>query len=221
MSGMIGWMVENAFEALARDALAVKEASLYGRSLKVIFASIGCVFWSIVGSHLSSAGWLCCNQYVAKLSHSNAWLIAFNLFVVLYDFRNCISRGVKILLLDHHGRSLFWCLLMILLVFDRPGKSKLPAWSILLCCGFYAFFSSAFSSKSALLNLKYLTMACVSLFEWPRLSFAHLFLTSSLLPQAFWLAFFEAYYSKCFPQRKIYLSQDSACSDHAFATNRS
>ena len=37
-------MVENAFEALARDALAEKEASLLGRPFEVIFASIDCAF---------------------------------------------------------------------------------------------------------------------------------------------------------------------------------
>ena len=175
MSGMIGWMVENAFEALAKDVLAENEASLFGPPLEVIFASSSCAVWSILGSCLSSSGWLRCNQHVAKLSHSNAWLIAFNLFVVLYDFRDCISVRQKSLYLIITVGPYFDACWLILLVFDRPAKSKLPVWSILLCCGFYAFFRSAFSSKSALLNLKYLTMACVFLFEWLRLPLAHLF----------------------------------------------
>jgi len=37
-------MVENAFEALAKDALAENQASLFGPSLQVIFASNGCAF---------------------------------------------------------------------------------------------------------------------------------------------------------------------------------
>ena len=65
-------MVENAFEALAKDALAENQASLFAPSPEVIFAASGCAFWSILGSCLSSSGWLRCNQHVAKLSHSNA-----------------------------------------------------------------------------------------------------------------------------------------------------